>query len=356
MSAPDLEQVIQETVDDVQLPPEPIESLEAETPDATPTEPLETSPEPAQAVVEPPKDEPVKPEVDEFEKLTGIPQFGQGGRENRIPWSRTKKINEKAVRDAKAQWEKGLETTHAPLTKYQELETKTRTYEDALSKYVQFEQIMMTDPARFLSMVATLPGYQQALAPLFQKQSVGQQEVKPQVAPEDEMPQPDGPDGSYTKAGLRKLVDWNRDQAVKAAEANFEKKYGKIAKSYDEYERTQAALPDVQRQISAARQWRLFNENETEIVKALQQNPTWGLEAAYLHVVQPKIDALHQAELAKAKTDRESLRAELIKEIKQAPKSTSVSTSPSRSSVPGAGGNRNLEDVMVQALKDKGLL
>jgi hypothetical protein len=171
------------------------------------------------------------------------------------------------------------------------------------------------------------------------------------------MPQPDQelPDGTkvYSLDGLKKLNEWNRQQARKEALDEVNKQYGGIREEWEAHQRIQAALPHVQAQINEARTWPQFTENEEAITKALVDNPTWGLERAYQAVVLPKI----QASVASAQTDRATLekqiRKQVLEELQKAPRATSAPASSSRPS-PASSGPRDIESVIrdsIQALK-----
>ena len=350
MSDLDLTQIIEDALTDVEMP---ADTLSAEAGDPTPTDPVEVAPEPSneptEAVSESvPADttqiaSPAKRELDEFEKKFGIQSQNANGRENRIPYSRVKKITENAVKDAKAEWGKGLETSHVPVQKYQEVEAKVRGYEERLTRIAEFEQIMGNDAPTFLTMLyQSLPAYRQILQPLFEAQPT--QPVQPQSQPGDDMPQPDQTltDGSkvYSMEGLKSLQLWTAAQARKEAIREVEARYKPIEEDYQKHQAVQRIMPQIEKQIADARTWPLFNESEAEIVDVLQKNPSFSLERAYQHVVWPK--------MTKSKDD---LRAELLKEIKQTPRSTSVQASPVKAAAPTPVGPRSLEDVIADSIK-----
>lgn len=352
----DLNEIIEDTITDATLP-EPEVDLGT---DSTET-PLEATPEAPEATTESTEvKSPAAPEeskVDDFDKKYGLTAQGASGRENRIPYSRVRKITEKAVKDAEAAWKKTQDTSFTPATKYQELETRVKDYEGRLTQVAQFEQVMSQDPNRFLTMLSQLPAYQpffQRLNEIVAQAEQPQQPVTQATTPAtEEMPQPDQQlsDGSlvYSMDGLKKLNAWNRTQAknetltetqrilderVKAVE----QKYAPMAQSYESYQARQAVLPTVQRQISEARQWPLFNDSENEIVDALQKNPTWNLERAYQSVVLPKLQV-----------NRDSMRQELLKEVKSAPRSTNAPVARAKPNQATAG-SQSLEDIIKASL------
>jgi hypothetical protein len=387
MSNSDLEEVISNSVDDALLPDEPVveaSDASADLPDPTPepttsdstpepiTELTASVEEPTTAEVASPGSKAPKDAVqDDFEKKFGIPAQSSSGRENRIPYSRVKKITERAIADAKTQTTKELETTHVPKVKFQELETTVKDYGDRLTKVAEFEQVMLNDAPRFLDMLSGIPAYAKIFKELTDAAAaaksapVAQPEVK--VEDNDPMPQPDQEltDGSkvYSMEGLAALNAWNRAQARKEILGEVEKKYGALATDYDRYQRDQAALPKVQAQIADARTWPLFNENENEIVATLQKYPTASLERAYQHVVWPKLQAEQdklkkevEAKAGEVKVSREAIRAEVLAELKKAPKSTSVSLGSA--SKPGAQTSttpRTMEEIIAESVRASGL-
>lgn len=354
----DLTSVIEDSITDAELP--------TDTPDPEPA--VEASPEAPEATVATPEPEATttttdvnveapKP-TDDFEKKFGIPAQSAAGRENRIPYSRVKKITEKAAAEAVAAKVKEYETTHTPLTKYSELETKVKDwepkikdYEHRLGQVAQFEDVMVNDVPRFLTMLSRLPQYTAILAPLFGGQA--QTPAQHVVDPDNGMPQPDQTlsDGStaYSLEGLKKLREWDRQQVEASVTRKMEERYKPIEDDYRSYQTRQALIPTVQKQIDEARKWPLFNDHENDITKVLQDNPTFNLERAYQYVVLPKLQA-------NAQVNRDTLRQELLKEIKAAPTSTSV---PSKSvkAAPAAPsvGPRSLEDVIKESLQGANL-
>lgn len=344
-----LTNVIEDAITDIELPQddleassEPSEPIADPTPDSAPTE---TPDEPVEAV---------RPPLDDFEKKFGITAQSSSGRENRIPYSRVKKITDKAVKDAQAEWSKNLETGYTPVTKYAELETKVKDYEGRLAQVTEFENVMVNDHGKFLQMLTRIPGYSEILAPIFNPQTPAptQTKVETPVDPDADMPQPDErlPDGSmgYSMDGLKALQLWNRAQAKKEAMAEFdtklkavEQRYAPLAESYEQYQKVQSVIPHVQKQIQEAREWPLFNESEEDIVKVLRENPAFSLEKAYQTVVFPRF-----------KADRDKMRTEILNEVKAAPRSTGVQGAPVRPAAQTqASGPRRLEDVIADSVK-----
>lgn len=371
----DLTNVIEDAISDAALPADNDTQIEDSQP-----EPLEATPEASDAPEQPDQDsgdtrvrdehgrfvaqpsdskpetkpaEVPKPE-DDFDKKFGLTAESMPGRENRIPYSRVKKIVEKAVKDKEAE----LSGSYSP--KVSEYETKIKDYEAKFHQVTQFEDIMVNDADRFLQMLYTIPAYQPFFAALKEAVDFKEAQAKgtlPQAAqtqapvnPADEMPAPDETlaDGTkvYSIEGLKGLLNWNADQAEKKATKAFETKYQQLEDRYKpiesewrsrEYMRT--VMPKVQAQIEQAKKWPLFNENEAEITRSLASDQNLSLEGAYQKVVWPKM-----------MTDRNKMREELLAEIKSAPVSTSVPVRQTKPVPQISNRPRDLEDVIREQI------
>lgn len=333
----DLEEVITDAVSDAALPTEEPEvsedsSLEASSDESSAQDTSDTGEEvesSSQEVGSPAtRQEVAKSEPDEFEKKFGIPAQGVSGRENRIPHSRVQKIVGKA--------EKAIHDTYLPQLK--ERDDKIAYYEAKDQKVTAFEEVMVNDPAKFIqTLYQNLPQYQEYLAPLFSPRPVQQEQAASEQV--DGMPGPDleNPDGSlvYSEGGLKNLIEWAITQGETRAVQTLESRYAPIEQSFQAHQVIQEASRKVTSEINEARTWPQFNENEAEIVKALQQDQRLSLEGAYRKVVWPKMTS-----------DRNKMREELLQELKKAPSSTSTPNRAAARPAPSTGGNRSIEDVI----------
>jgi hypothetical protein len=381
MSA-DLEQIITDSVNDSindvaetpdvdvssDTPSEPVEASETPSEPEQVDAPAPTSEVPSPAATAAPEATPAEPQ-DEFAKLVGVPQVGVGGRENRIPYSRVKKITEKAATEAESKvaeavlgrklnaGEKAIDIVKAHVAKLPELETKVADYESRLTAVGQFEDVMANDPQKFLGMLAKMPVYrdffdfvEQGSQALRGQQAAPAQAGQPAAtnapAPDAGMPEPDEElsDGSkvYSMDGLKALLAWQSQQTESRVTSAYEKqlkdmqsRYEPIANDWQERRRAEAVIPIIQKQIADARTWTLFNESESEILDVLRKDKTISLEGAYRQVVFPKLVA-----------ERSKIRQEVIQEVKSAPTATSIT--PRAASKPAAAnaGPRTLEDVI----------
>lgn len=348
----DLNDIISESIEDAELPPDtssepteaPVEAAPAEpTQDVTPDAP--DAPEAPEAASEAPK-----PPVDDFETKFGIPAHSLSGRENRIPYSRVKKITEKAVIDAKKDWE----TNATPWVEH--VQGQIKDYEERLERVAKFEDVMINRPDQFLDMLSQVPAYQPFFkaieAAIAQMEGRGQGQPQGQAPAQDQMPEPDQDlsDGTkvYSMEGLKSLLAWQAAQVENKVTKQLEDRYKPLESNYEAQQKWAAqerlhseVLGKVQGEIAEARTWPQFNENEQDITTALQTYPRLTLEGAYRHVVFPKIVA-----------DRNRIREEVMRDVKQAPRSTSAPSGNTKAAPPVLGGNvRNLEDVIADSIK-----
>lgn len=352
----DMSEVIEDSLADAQ---QPLEDVSEEVEVSSPTESLEASPEasgePTEPVVEdevPSPTEKSKSKVfEDFDKKFGLDPQYPSGRENRIPYSRVKKIAQKAVRDARKEWE-------AELTpKQQEYETKVKSYEDRLSKVDQFERVMVNEPQKFLEMLSTIPAYQQFFQAVEEAFTRASQTGEPQQSQEvgDDMPQPDQQlsDGSmvYSMNGLKALLAWQANQVENRVTKQVESRYKPIESEWQAQQRINSLKPVVNAQIAEARTWKGFNENEAEIVEALRNDQRLSLEGAYRKIVLPKLEKAWEEERAKMVPDRNKMREELLAELKGAPRSTSVPAGSKSSISAPPSGPRSLEEVIAESIK-----
>jgi hypothetical protein len=348
----DLETVIQDSITDASLPEDTsstidsVDSYEAPVED-TPTEGLEAPVEPSVEeegaesssleVASPgARQDPAAP-TEQVDKKLGIPSH-TNGRENRIPYSRVKKIVEGAEK-------KAIEPLQAKLAEY---EPRVKEYEARLQRVAEFEQVMVNDPPRFFDMLATIPAYQGFFQMLNQLQQQAQTtaQATPQTVADDPMPGPDDAEnGVYTLDGLNKLLDWQKRQAKNEVLKEVESKYEPIRQQYETQQRLNKLVPVVENQIKEARTWEKFNENEDKIVQFLNANPNASLETAYRVVVLPQL-----------KADRDATRKQVLAELQKAPvAATSVAARPQRPVEQVNQGPRSMEDVILEQIRAAGL-
>lgn len=300
----------------------------------------------------------VAPARDEFAERYGIQGQSFTGKENRIPYSRVKKIVAKAENDAKEALRKQLEGEFTP--KYTDIETKVKDYEGRLEKVAQFEQILERDPQTFLGMLSKHPSYKAFFDQINQLVSsqMPQQPQSGQRDPQtgrfvqgpavDPMPQPDKqfPDGTlgYSEEGLGALMDWNARNVEQRVISKVEQRYAPIEQDWQAQRRREELMPQIERQITEARQWDRFAELEPEIIQVLQQNPTMNLERAYMHTYQKNV-------VPKLAADRNTMRSEILAELKKAPVQTSAPTRSMKTTSTAPTGPRPIEDIIREEME-----
>jgi hypothetical protein len=299
--------------------------VSGDTPEATETA------EPAEAPAPAPVPE---KELSEVEKLLHEEGFKEArredGRENRIPYSKVKRIIENGLKKGRAEFD----------TRYSTIETEAKTLREQVQQLSALGEMMERDPDAFLNLVAQHDErYKRYLTP---------QEAAQQAAQADaEMPQPDVTlaDGSrtYSLEGIQKLLDWKEQRVIQQAEKRISEKlkpYEEMTKAEKARIQSEQALQQVrtrtQEQIAEAQTWPGFKDHEAAILKALQDDsakaksegrrPTLSLEGAYRQVV-----------VARLTEDDNAKRARILKELQSAPKSTSVPRTTNESPRPTGG-------------------
>lgn len=287
---------------------------------------------------------------DEFSKRFGIPAESVTGRENRIPYSRVKKIVERNERDTVARITKELEATYQP--KSQEYEAKVTDYEGRLSKVAEFEQIMENEPKAFLEMLSRLPAYKEFFAYINQLTPSAAQASLPttKVEPSDAMPQPNkvNPDGSrvYDLDGLNALMEWQGKQVEKRVSSQLEervsKRYAPLEQEWQHRQYLERVTPVIDQQIADARTWDRFKELEPKVIELLKSDGNMTLERAYMKAYQGNV-------VPRLTAERNKIRSEVIEELKRQPATTAapVTTTQPRQ---GAQGNRSLDDIIAEEM------
>jgi hypothetical protein len=353
----DLETTIEDAVNDSLDTAAPVDDVATDTPVDAPAETTEVeAPDDVPAVdgnhpVAPGARSPQDVQQDEFARKFGLQAQSVTGRENRIPYSRVKKIVEKNEKDAIARVTRELETKFTP--QVTELTSKVTDYESRLQRVAQFEEIMETKPKEFLGMLSKLPAYKDFFDHIT-KLASGTPVEQPKVAdPSEGMPQPDQtlPDGSkvYSMEGLRALMDWQAAQVEQRTIKQVEERYKPIEQAWQSQEQYNKLVPVVEKQIAEARKWPNFTELETEIVSLLKANQNLTLEGAYR-------EAYHRNVAPKLSADRDRIRQEVLAEIKKAPvKAPSAPVVATRPKPAVNTAPQSLEDIINASLEEAGL-
>lgn len=349
----DLDQIIEDSLNDSMTPdeptPEPVEAS-GEVPVEEPVE-NESIGVPAPGAVQPVVEE------DAFAKQHGVKAIGATGNENRIPYSRVKKIVANAEKAAETRAREALkqelEGSYTP--RITEFETKVRDYEGRLEKMAHFENMLENDPREFLGRLSKVPAYKEFFE--FVERAAGQMgsETPAQAQPGSDMPQPDvqQPDGSaiYSMEGLQALLKWQSDQTEQRTVKQLEERYRPIEQKWQSDQEFARMVPIVEKQIAEARTWDKFNELEPKITEIIKNDRSATIEKAYMKAYQAYI----QEERQKWAADRNTVRSEVLEEIKNKPMASSAPTGSVKPGPQVPNAPRSLEDAIWQSLEDAGL-
>jgi hypothetical protein len=355
-----LESIIEDSINDATAEPEIIDTPVDDTTTEAPIEPDTTSEVPAPGSAETKDDEGATPaDEDDFAKKFNLQAQSITGRENRIPYSRVKKIVEKNEKDVIARVTKEIEAKFSP--QLIEHQTKLKDYEDRLGKVAQFEQILDNDPQQFLGMLSRHPAYKQFFD--FVEQAANNLNSQPPEAKQQpflsdaDMPQPDQTlsDGSkvYSMEGLRARDEWLAKQiqskAVQEAEARLAERYKPIEQAWLSQEQMNKIVPVVEGQIAEARTWDHFNDLEPKVVQLLKADPKISLEKAYLKAYQEYV----AGERERLAADRTKVRTEVLAELKKKPIASSPGTGvkPILPKEPSG----SVEDIIRASIENAGL-
>ena len=273
--------------------------------------------------------EPVEPvETDPFAVEHGIKSKDKSGRENRIPFSRVQKINENAVKKARTAWES---ETLAPVN------AKVSEYETRLTNISNVENIMFNEPARFVEMLRSVPGYEQVLPTAGKQAGSGNSAIEPATGAIDwsKAPKSDTEQG-YSDKGLTDLLSWTVERAparaIAATEDRLSKRYAPIETAFNRTQKGREQAAQMAQSTNtlvghATENWPQFKENHEAITKVLIDDSQAGTGTAKMSPQAALEAAYHKVVFGKLTTDRNALRQEILAELKSAPASTSVSRS-----------------------------
>lgn len=309
--------------------------------DPAPIETPEAVPEPVKEVAAAP--EAVTPEVkteipaekDElFEELGLKPRPDK--KPNRIPYPDVKRI----VDTQRGRERKKLTAEFD--AKLAEATSKVNTYEERLKAVGEVEALILSNPERYLEL---LPQANPKFAELLKRGEVTPPAVTAVVPATPPPPNVTLADGSltYDTVGLQKLMDWQAGQVKSKLEKEFTDRFGPMERDYKTQKLIDEQRPAVEAKLNAAEKWPLFTESRNEILAALQdpKDPASTLEAAYQRIVVPKLQA-----------NRDTMRADILKEIAAQPTKLGMSATP----VAKVEAPTTLEEQMMVAMKADGLV
>jgi len=320
----------------------------ADIPVSTPTETVKDTPvvETTPAATETPTEDAQKtPEPDEIDAILGaegIKPPVQGQRENRIPYSQTKRI----IANAKTKWMAEQEAKGVPEVKaLKEWREQHEPKLKALEAYENADRLATTDPDRYLEMLAKAnPAYQKFLTP--------KEAPKPSGNGHDPRPEPDVQyqDGSrgYSPEGLGKLLDWTarsaESRALAQAKEEMTKRFGPIEQQWQAQQVQRQLAPVIQNKIKEAYSvWgqESVDKHAAEINTEMAANPKMAFENVVAKVMRGKMT-----------TDEAAIREKLMKELQARPAAATRAPAVS-GGTPQKTEPESLEDVIRQAARGK---
>lgn len=270
-----------------------------------------------ETVVPPVAEEDDDPELTKLLEEYGIKKPAKDVKDNRMPYSRVRKITGKLV--------KGIHEKHTAALA--ERDGKFTAVEARIKNYEAADGLAKTDPKRYVGILAAMYpeqwGPYATMTPAAVKAEV--KEVK--AAAQEPIPGPDWKfdDGSvgYSPAQQEKREKWLMNQAKADALAEMEERYGKRLAPLEQRIKDEAAnaeqLPRIQQQLArATATWgELFTaeykkDKDSDILKAMAADPTLTFDAACAQVLLPRQKAALQAE-------REKMRTEVLAELAKRP-------------------------------------
>jgi hypothetical protein len=167
---------------------------------------------------------------------------------------------------------------------------------------------------------------------------------EPQPDPE---PKPDLmlEDGTlmYSPDRLKEVITWRERQW----QADMDKRLSPLEKAFQSASEQASGIRKAQEVLSDAKTWPGFEENMTDIRTLMEADKRVTLESAYRRVVVPKLQA-------KDRELRDSLRKEILNELKQKPAASTEVPGRVAPVTPESFKGKSTEDVMRSVLAEMG--
>ena len=172
------------------------------------------------------------------------------------------------------------------------------------------------------------------------------------------MPQPDQTlsDGSkvYSLEGLAQRDEWLarqvEEKVMKQAEERMAQRYAPLEERYRQQTYYEQMVPQVENQIAAARKWDKFSDVEPRVVELLKTDRQLTLEGAYVRAYQEFVGK----ERERLTSDRNTVRSEVLAEMKRRPVSTAAPVSTVRANTEQEP--QSMDQVIRQKLVERGLI
>jgi hypothetical protein len=278
----------------------------------------------------------------------GITAPKPGQRDNRLPYSRVTKI----IANAKKKWADKLAADHEAALK--PLQAQKDSWDNA-------ERLAATDPDRYIGLLATL--YPQQYKKFLQEQRQTQEQATQPAAAkattqQDPEPQPDVKysDGSlgFSPEQFAKLREWDRRESARQAKEEtakeFNERFGPIEQAFNSTQADMKRLQTVRGHIDDLRETYGADviddpEVQKEIVAHMDANPQATLKASTRDVIKKRNDA----EKERFRADRTTMRAELLAELKAAPRA--AAKGPAAPVRAAAGQEQSIDDIIRNAAR-----
>jgi len=289
-------------------------------------------------------------DIDKILEAAGVKAPKEGERENRIPYSRTRKIIGNALK-------KQGETHTAALST---LNSKVAAQDTELTNFRRADSLATKDPDRYMQILATInPAFK-----AFVKGGALATDEKPAPATSavstSKLGAKPGPDIKYADGSLafspeqlEKREEWLVQSAIEKAtadaEARAEAKYGPIAKEFATTREGQERHNRIMGVIQTEQQhWgedfpKPGSEEEKQVNTLLKGDPQMSLRAA-----------IHKVVVGGAKASRAKVREDLLKEI-NGRKGATTAPPAARKAAADPNGVRSTEDIIRESIAAAGL-
>lgn len=240
------------------------------------------------------------------------------GRDNYIPHSKVVKIIENGLKQGKGEFG----------ARFAALDQEAATLR---SQVAELRQAISTDPDAFIRELASADARYAKYLQQAQQQAQQQAAEIPSDRPEPDVDLGNG-QRTYSVEGVERLAAWKAQQLINERFKPIEERE-KAAKAQQERAEIERGITErSQATLQQAQEWPLFgplaadgslNEvqaavleelrKDSEAAQAAGRRPSLSLEGAYIKVTAGKLT-----------TDRNALRAEILKELQGAPRGTAV--------------------------------
>lgn len=260
-----------------------------------------------------------------------------GQRDNRIPYSRIRKI----VANAKTKWSEKLKGEHT--TELTAREQQIKELNDLKATYDRAEKAIESDGEAYIAYLAkTFP----AQYGRFAKPADGQKAAEKPQEPQPDVKYDDGSLG-YSPEQFAKLREFDRTEAARVAEERavrqFNERFGPIEQEYKATQQTNQDIQRVRGDIGKLReQWGGDLIDNPEVQKAI---------VAHLDANKgvTLVEATRVVAMARISADRTKMRAELLAEMKNAPRAAAKAPiAPNRSD---AANTESIDDIIERAAR-----